>query len=60
MATEICIKLLTSHGKLLWAMQEKQHGYIGLNLFAYWFVPFRNTTEDAIATERANEFYLGW
>ncbi|KAJ0084072.1 hypothetical protein Patl1_30172 [Pistacia atlantica] len=39
---------------------EKQHGFLGLNLFAYWFVPFRNTTEDAIATKRANDFYLGW
>ncbi|XP_031279789.1 beta-glucosidase 11-like [Pistacia vera] len=40
--------------------KEKQHGFLGLNLFAYWFVPFRNTTEDAIATKRANDFYLGW
>ncbi|GLT81820.1 hypothetical protein SLE2022_002510 [Rubroshorea leprosula] len=40
--------------------QEKQLGFIGLNLFSYWFVPFSNTTEDMIATQRANDFFVGW
>ncbi|XP_022731532.1 beta-glucosidase 11-like [Durio zibethinus] len=40
--------------------QDKQHGFIGLNLFSYWYVPLTNTTEDIIAAERANNFYVGW
>ncbi|KAK9281422.1 hypothetical protein L1049_004324 [Liquidambar formosana] len=40
--------------------QDKQHGFIGLNVFAYWFIPLTNTTEDAIATQRANDFFVGW
>lgn len=41
-------------------MQEKQKGCIGFNLFAYYFYPFTNTTEDILATQRANDFYIGW
>ena len=37
-----------------------QHGVIGLNVFSYWFVPLTNNTEDKIATQRANDFFLGW
>ena len=44
----------------LWAMQDKQHGVIGLNVFSDWFIPLTNSTEDKIATQRANDFYLGW
>ena len=46
----------------LWAMlmQDKQHGVIGLNVFSYWFIPLTNSTEDKIATQRANDFFLGW
>ncbi|RVX20726.1 Beta-glucosidase 11 [Vitis vinifera] len=40
--------------------QDKQHGFIGINIFAYWFAPLTNTTEDIIATQRAKDFYLGW
>nr|DAD38078.1 TPA_asm: hypothetical protein HUJ06_008719 [Nelumbo nucifera] len=40
--------------------QGKQHGLIGLNVFVYWFIPFTNTTEDKAATQRANDFYVGW
>uniref|UniRef100_A0A2P2JV87 Beta-glucosidase 11 isoform X1 n=3 Tax=Rhizophora mucronata TaxID=61149 RepID=A0A2P2JV87_RHIMU len=40
--------------------QDKQHGFIGLTLFIYGFVPLTNSTIDAIATERANDFYIGW
>ncbi|KAK4587621.1 hypothetical protein RGQ29_018863 [Quercus rubra] len=40
--------------------QDKQHGVIGLNVFSYWFIPLTNSTEDKIATQRANDFYLGW
>ncbi|KAK6272519.1 hypothetical protein POUND7_009602 [Theobroma cacao] len=40
--------------------QDKQHGFIGLNLCSYWFVPLTNTTKDVIATQRANDFYIDW
>ncbi|KAL1827357.1 hypothetical protein ACET3Z_005769 [Daucus carota] len=37
-----------------------QHGFIGLNVLAFWFSPLTNTTEDLLATQRANDFYVGW
>ncbi|XVF47165.1 hypothetical protein PTKIN_Ptkin03bG0087600 [Pterospermum kingtungense] len=40
--------------------QNKQHGLIGLDLFNYWFIPLTNSTEDIIAVQRANDFYVGW
>ncbi|KAM1100088.1 hypothetical protein ACFX2I_006632 [Malus domestica] len=41
-------------------MQDKQHGYIGINVFAYWFVPLTKLIEDELATQRAIDFYFGW
>ncbi|KAJ4969203.1 hypothetical protein NE237_015904 [Protea cynaroides] len=38
----------------------KQNGFIGINIFAFYLVPFTNTTEDMRATRRANDFYIGW
>jgi hypothetical protein len=49
-----------AHEFKLWAMQDKQRGFIGINLFAYWIVPLTNTTEDAIASQRAMDFMIGW
>ncbi|KAL4629164.1 hypothetical protein ACB092_05G288500 [Castanea dentata] len=40
--------------------QDKQHGFIGINLLAIWFIPLTNKTEDAIATQRAKDFMIGW
>ncbi|PIA61394.1 hypothetical protein AQUCO_00300733v1 [Aquilegia coerulea] len=40
--------------------QISQHGLIGFNVFSYWFIPFTNKTEDVIATQRANDFLVGW
>ncbi|KAK1398880.1 beta-glucosidase 11-like [Heracleum sosnowskyi] len=37
-----------------------QHGFIGLDLYAYWYVPYTNSVEDVIATQRANDFFIGW
>ncbi|WOH01592.1 hypothetical protein DCAR_0520976 [Daucus carota subsp. sativus] len=37
-----------------------QQGSIGINVFSYWFVPYSNSVADVIATQRANEFYVGW
>ncbi|CAN6557089.1 unnamed protein product [Malus baccata var. baccata] len=42
------------------ASADKQHGYIGINVFAYWFVPLTKTIEDELATQRAMDFYFGW
>ncbi|RVX20603.1 Beta-glucosidase 11 [Vitis vinifera] len=38
--------------------QDTQQGFIGTNVFAYWFVPLTNKTEDIIATQRAHDFFL--
>lgn len=40
--------------------QGKQHGFIGINVYAYWLVPYTNATEDVIATQRATDFLVGW
>lgn len=40
-------------------MQAAQHGFIGLDLYAYWYVPYTNAVEDVIATQRANDFFIG-
>ncbi|XP_021812892.1 beta-glucosidase 11-like [Prunus avium] len=40
--------------------QDKQHGFVGINVFAYWFVPLTKTIEDELAAQRALDFYSGW
>ncbi|XP_048324412.2 beta-glucosidase 11 isoform X1 [Ziziphus jujuba] len=40
--------------------KDKQHGFIGMNIFQYWFVPFTNSITDKIAAQRAKDFYIGW
>ncbi|GFZ13730.1 beta glucosidase 9 [Actinidia rufa] len=40
--------------------QGRQQGFIGINIFVYWYVPYTNATEDVIATQRAIDFYTGW
>ncbi|CAL5357629.1 unnamed protein product [Camellia sinensis] len=40
--------------------QGRQEGFVGINVFAYWYIPSTNATEDVIATQRANDFYIGW
>jgi len=41
-------------------VQAMQHGIIGLNLLTFGFVPLTNTSEDKIATKRAQDFMMGW
>ena len=41
-------------------MQDKQHGYIGINIFSFYLVPLTDSIEDEIASQRANDFYIGW
>ncbi|XP_058083749.1 beta-glucosidase 22-like isoform X2 [Magnolia sinica] len=40
--------------------QGKQKGFIGLNVYSLWFIPFTNSTADVKATQRAFDFYNGW
>ncbi|PON55269.1 Glycoside hydrolase [Parasponia andersonii] len=40
--------------------QARQHGFIGLTVYAYFSVPFTEAKEDIIATQRANDFLFGW
>ncbi|XP_060178697.1 beta-glucosidase 11-like [Lycium barbarum] len=40
--------------------KSTQHGFVGLNLFAFWSLPSTNKTADIIAAQRANDFYIGW
>ncbi|KAI9180053.1 hypothetical protein LWI28_000675 [Acer negundo] len=35
----------------------KQHGYIGVSLYAFGLVPLTNSIEDVIGTERAYDFF---
>ncbi|CAI8618537.1 unnamed protein product [Vicia faba] len=40
--------------------QVKQQGFIGFNLIVVGLIPLTNTREDIIATQRAQDFYIGW
>ncbi|XP_050371137.1 beta-glucosidase 11-like [Argentina anserina] len=40
--------------------QHKQRGFIGINVFSYWFIPRTETQHDQVATQRAMDFYFGW
>ncbi|XP_073063348.1 beta-glucosidase 11-like [Primulina eburnea] len=37
-----------------------QRGYIGFNIYNLWMIPRTNSIADVIATQRANDFYMGW
>ncbi|KAK9726309.1 hypothetical protein RND81_05G205100 [Saponaria officinalis] len=40
--------------------QAKQHGSIGISLYTYYFVPFSNSAEDQLATQRSYTFFIDW
>ncbi|CAL5210847.1 unnamed protein product [Lathyrus oleraceus] len=40
--------------------QVKQQGLIGLNLLVFGLIPLTNTSEDIIATQRTQDFNIGW
>ncbi|KAL3820683.1 hypothetical protein ACJIZ3_006588 [Penstemon smallii] len=40
--------------------QKEQGGSIGIVMNAVWYEPFSNSTEDKLASERAQSFYLNW
>ncbi|KAF5762838.1 putative beta-glucosidase [Helianthus annuus] len=56
--------LLLAHASTVRLYRKKykatQHGFIGINIFAYWYNLDSNTIEDEKAAERAHDFYEGW
>lgn len=60
MLKEIAIKISLNLGSYKHLMQAKQHGSIGISIFTYGFFPLTNSKEDAIATQRAIDFFVGW
>ncbi|KZV32353.1 lactase-phlorizin hydrolase-like, partial [Dorcoceras hygrometricum] len=42
------------------SMQAVQKGYIGFSVYNLWMVPYSNSKEDVVATQRANDFYMRW
>ncbi|KAI9093582.1 hypothetical protein K1719_027031 [Acacia pycnantha] len=40
--------------------QEQQRGFVGINIYTMDLSPLTNTTEDVSATQRAQDFNLGW
>ncbi|KAJ0842916.1 putative beta-glucosidase [Helianthus annuus] len=56
--------LLLAHASTVRLYRKKykatQHGFVGINVFAYWYEPYSNTIEDVKAAERAHDFYEGW
>ncbi|KAK6120205.1 hypothetical protein DH2020_046111 [Rehmannia glutinosa] len=37
-----------------------QNGKVGLNIYAVGFIPYTNSTQDVMATQRVQDFYIGW
>ncbi|KAL7584400.1 hypothetical protein Lser_V15G42401 [Lactuca serriola] len=56
--------LLLAHASAVRLYRQKykvmQHGFVGINVYAFWFEPDTNTTEDIKAVERIQDFYVGW
>uniref|UniRef100_A0A0A0KT48 Beta-glucosidase n=2 Tax=Cucumis sativus TaxID=3659 RepID=A0A0A0KT48_CUCSA len=40
--------------------KHKQHGFVGISVYLFRFVPLTDSKEDAKAVERAYEFLLNW
>ncbi|KAG9443790.1 hypothetical protein H6P81_015130 [Aristolochia fimbriata] len=55
---------LLAHASVVALYREKylvkHHGWIGLNVFGVWTAPLTNSTADALAAQRSNDFYNGW
>ncbi|XP_064987609.1 LOW QUALITY PROTEIN: uncharacterized protein LOC135587008 [Musa acuminata AAA Group] len=41
-------------------IQVEQNGWIGINVYTFWYYPFTNSSADIEATQRILEFYVGW
>ncbi|OMO81909.1 Glycoside hydrolase, family 1 [Corchorus olitorius] len=40
--------------------QEKQNGSIGISIYTFGAIPYTNSTQDEMAAQRMNDFYIGW
>nr|VDD58103.1 unnamed protein product [Brassica oleracea] len=40
--------------------KSKQRGSVGLSIYAYGLVPYTDSKEDEIATQRSKDFFYGW
>ncbi|XP_019099395.1 PREDICTED: beta-glucosidase 1 isoform X2 [Camelina sativa] len=56
--------LLLAHASVSRLFKQKykdiQGGSVGFSLYAFDFTPSTSSKDDEIATQRANDFYLGW
>lgn len=41
-------------------MQAEQKGAVGINIYSFWSYPFKNSSVDLEATQRAKDFMFGW
>jgi beta-glucosidase len=44
----------------IYNVQDKQGGSIGFGLYLMGLTPSTSSKDDAIATQRAKDFYFGW
>ncbi|WMV47619.1 hypothetical protein MTR67_041004 [Solanum verrucosum] len=58
--TTIILKPQTFADNVSVSLQSTQHGFVGLNLFAYRPLPCTNETADINAVQRVYDFYVGW
>ncbi|XP_027365305.1 hydroxyisourate hydrolase-like isoform X2 [Abrus precatorius] len=40
--------------------KDRQHGFVGISVYAFGLFPLTNTEEDRIASQRVHDFYVGW
>lgn len=56
--------ILLAHSAVVHLYREKykagQRGFVGFNVYFFWIVPYANSKEDIMATQRANDFLIGW
>ncbi|XP_012849902.1 PREDICTED: LOW QUALITY PROTEIN: beta-glucosidase 11-like, partial [Erythranthe guttata] len=56
--------MLLAHSAVTKLYRQKykstQKGKVGVNIYTFGLLPYTNSTEDVMATERAKEFYIGW
>ncbi|XP_057437050.1 beta-glucosidase 11-like [Lotus japonicus] len=56
--------MLLAHASAVRLYRKKykglQHGFIGFNLLSFGLVPLTNSNEDISATQRAQDFLIGW
>jgi beta-glucosidase len=41
-------------------LQKKQHGFVGISVYTFGFIPQTNIEEDVVAAQRARDFIIGW